>query len=119
MVKYRVKIENRTYEVEVEKMNGNITSSEKATENVVEKPAKQPKAPAPVAGGTEVKSPLGGTIISVKVKVGQEVKKGDVLLTLEALKLENEITAAISGTVSQIVSAGETVDVDHILAVIS
>ena len=73
-------------------------------------------APAPVAGGTEITAPMNGTIVNVPVSVGQAVKKGDVLVILEAMKMENEIMAPEDGTVASIaVNKGEAVDSGKVL----
>ena len=80
-------------------------------------PAAAPKA-APAAG-VQVKSPLPGSIIKVNVSVGQAVKKGDTLLTLESMKMENPILAEQDGTVAQVaVAAGQTVMQDDLLVVL-
>ena len=83
-------------------------------------PAPAPAAaPVPAAGGIQVKSPLPGSIIKVLVSVGQAVKKGDTLLTLESMKMENAIMAEADGTVKQIaVSAGQNVMQDDLLVVL-
>ena len=60
------------------------------------------KAAAPVAAGTKVNAPMPGTILDVKVSQGQAVKKGDILLILEAMKMENEILAPQDGSVAQV-----------------
>ena len=69
-------------------------------------PAAAPAAPAagPVAAGTKVDSPLPGNVLQVKVSVGQAVKAGDVLVIIEAMKMENEVAAPCDGTVKQIVA---------------
>ena len=85
-------------------------------------PAPAPKAaPAAVpAGGTKVTSPLPGSVIKVLVSEGQAVKKGDTLLTLESMKMENAIMAECDGTVSKIaVTAGQNVMQDDLLVVIA
>ena len=87
-------------------------------------PAPQP-APAPVpaaapVGGNKVTSPLPGSVIAVKVAEGQAVKKGDTLLVLESMKMENPIMADCDGTVSKIaVAAGQSVMQDDLLVVIA
>ncbi len=78
-------------------------------------------APAPkaAAAGVQVKSPLPGSVIKVNVSVGQAVKKGDTLLTLESMKMENPILAEQDGTVAQVaVAAGQTVMQDDLLIVL-
>ena len=88
------------------------------------KPAAVPApAPAPAAapvGGNKINSPLPGSVISVAVKEGQAVKKGDTLLVLESMKMENPILADCDGTVSKIaVAPGQSVMQDDLLVVIA
>lgn len=68
-------------------------------------PAAAPAAAAAVAGGEKVNAPMPGTVLDVKVSEGAAVKKGDILLILEAMKMENEIMSPCDGTVKQIVAA--------------
>ena len=85
-------------------------------------PAPAPKAApaAAPAGGTKVTSPLPGSVIKVLVSEGQAVKKGDTLLTLESMKMENAIMAECDGTVSKIaVTAGQNVMQDDLLVVLN
>lgn len=85
------------------------------------KPAAAPaaKPAAAPAAGVQVKSPLPGSVIKVNVSVGQAVKKGDTLLTLESMKMENPILAEQDGTVAQVaVAAGQTVMQDDLLIVL-
>ena len=82
-------------------------------------PAAAPKAAAAPAAGVQIKSPLPGSVIKVNVSVGQAVKKGDTLLTLESMKMENPILAEQDGTVAQVaVAAGQTVMLDDLLIVL-
>jgi glutaconyl-CoA decarboxylase len=90
-----------------------------------EKPAAAP-APAPAAaasgsmGSFKVNSPMPGKIVSVKASIGQALKKGDVILILEAMKMENEIVAPQDGTVASInVTAGQSVEAGNLLATLN
>ena len=120
-MKYIVTINNKEYEVEVEKgqaaVVGTKTVAAVAAQTapapvaapaapVQAAPASAP-APAPVAVGSGdiIKAPMPGTILDVKLTAGTNVKKGQVLLILEAMKMENEIVAPIDGTVAQIQAA--------------
>ena len=83
-------------------------------------PAPAPAPKAAPAGGTKITSPLPGSVIKVLVSEGQAVKKGDTLLTLESMKMENAIMAECDGTVSRIaVTAGQNVMQDDLLVVIA
>ena len=76
-------------------------------------------AHAPVAGGEKINAPMPGNILEVKVATGANVKKGDVLIILEAMKMENEIMAPCDGTVKQVlVNKGATVNSGDPLVVI-
>ena len=99
---YKVKVNGKVYEVELE----SVTESNQTIQE--EKPAvvDAPKS----AGDTPVLSPMAGTILKIEVAVGDTVKKGQTLLILEAMKLENEIVAAQDGTVKAIsVTKGQAV----------
>ena len=120
---YKVKVNGKVYEVELESVSENdakIAASE--AKEVKEEVAEAPKpAPAPVAKGegVEVKAPMQGTILNVKVAAGDQVKKGQVVAILEAMKLENEIVANADGVVKQVlVSKGQTVNNQQTLLII-
>lgn len=79
-----------------------------------------PKAAAAAAAGAQVKSPLPGSVVKVCVNEGQDVKKGDTLLILESMKMENPILAEQDGKVAQVaVAAGQTVMQDDLLVVLA
>ena len=123
-MKYKVTLNNRTYEVEVEAGQAMLIDEYEA---YVPAPPPiviaTPITPAPVGTlvpGDVVRSPMPGNILKVNVIHGQEVEEGDVLIILEALKMENEIVAMRSGKVAQIVvNNGDVVETDSPLLVIS
>lgn len=127
-MKYIVTLNGKNYEVDVteteEAIVTNVTDAISAPAAPVAPvtPAAAPSAPAApvIAGnGTQIKSPMPGAILKVNASQGQKVNEGDVLFILEAMKMENEIVASASGTVSQVlVTKGQTVETDAVLAVI-
>lgn len=138
MKEFQFKIDGKEYKTAVNELEGGITevtvngkSYKVEMEHAAPKaaPAKAaapaapkadaPKAAAPAAGGKKVVSPLPGSVIKVLVAEGQAVKKGDTLLTLESMKMENTIAAECDGTVKQVaVKAGQTVMQDDLLIVL-
>jgi len=127
--KYRISVDGKSYEVEVEDVAvGSAANLRTAPAQVSAAPANTaapaaavevPKAaPAakPVSASADIKgeilrAPMPGTILSVTASAGQAVKRGDILLVLEAMKMENEIVAHIDGTISGIyVQKGSTVN---------
>lgn len=127
MEKFRITLDGVTHEVEVEKI-GSATSSPRVqaapapAAAPVATPA-APKAAAPKvsvpAGATSVSAPMPGKVLSVNATVGQAVKRGEILLVLEAMKMANEIMAPADGTVKDVsVSAGQTVSTGEVLVVL-
>ena len=113
MRKFNITVNGVAYEVEVEEVGEGAAAAPQKTA------APAPKA-APVAQGTKVSAPMPGTILEVKVKQGQQVKQGDLLVILEAMKMENEILAPQDGTVAQInVGKGASVNSGDVLAVLA
>ena len=107
MKKYRVNVNGTAYEVEIELIDANAVASAPAKEAA---PAAAPAPTAAPAGGQAINAPMPGTILKVNVQNGQAVKKGDVLMILEAMKMENEIMAPCDGTVAGVaVAQGATV----------
>ena len=115
-MKYKVTLNGRTYEVEVEAGKAMCVAEYEAyapaAAPVAAPVAAAVAAPAAnLAAGEPVKAPMPGVVLKVLVAQGQAVKAGDVLIILEAMKMENEIVAPRAGTVAQIVAAkGTTVD---------
>lgn len=128
-MKYKVTLKGKTYEVEVEKGEAMILDEYAAAApapTAVPTPAAAPAAPAPTpapapapaapatpapatpapaASGTVVTSPLPGNVLSINVNVGDAVKAGQLLVLIEAMKMENEIVAPTDGVVKQIVAS--------------
>ncbi len=115
MRKFIVNVNGNSYEVEVEEVG---TSAAPAISEAVKKDA--PKAPASVSvSGTPVKAPMPGNILDIKVSNGAKVKKGDILVILEAMKMENEIAAPQDGTVTVVTSKGAAVNSGDVLFTLS
>ena len=117
MKKYRVTVNGTVYEVELEEITGAVPAAPAAAPAA---PAAAPAAPAAPAGdGEKITSPMPGTILSVNVAPGQSVKKGDVLMVLEAMKMENEIMCPRDGVVSSVQAAkGAAVESGTLLCVL-
>ena len=112
-----VTVNGKTYNVEMERPQHHHAAA--AAPKAAPSAAPKAASAAPAAGGMQVKSPLPGSIIKVLVSEGQAVKKGDILLTLESMKMENTVAAECDGTVKQIaVTAGQTVMQDDLLVVL-
>ena len=117
-MKYKVTLKGKTYEVEVERGEAMIVDEYEAyapapaapaapvvaAAPVAAAPAAAPAAPAAVAAGTPVTAPLPGNVLAVKVNVGDAVKAGQLLVLIEAMKMENEVLAPADGVVKQIVA---------------
>ena len=109
MKNYTITVNGTAYDVTVEESGAGAQSA----------PSSAPKAAAPAGGegAVKVNAPMPGKILSVKVSAGQAVKKGDVLMILEAMKMENEVVAPQDGTVAGVnVAAGDSVEAGAVLA---
>ena len=133
-MKYKVTLNKKVYEVEVEAGEAMLVDEYEAKAPVASAPAAPVAAPvaaaapaapaaAPAAGlaaGEVVKSPMPGNILKIQCAVGQKVNEGDTLIVLEAMKMENDVVASKSGTVAQIaVTKGQVVETGSPLVVIA
>lgn len=131
-MKYKVTLKDRTYEVEVEAGVAMLVDEYEALAPAAPAaapvavaaavPAAAPAAAAPaaVAAGEQVKAPMPGNVLKIQVTQGQKVNEGDVIIILEAMKMENEIVASKAGTIAQIlVTKGQVVETGTPLAVIA
>ena len=114
MKQYTITVNGVAYDVTVEEKNGGVVSAPKAVEKSAPA-ASAPVASAPQAaakeGNVAVSAPMPGKILAVKAKEGDSVKAGDVLLVLEAMKMENDIVAPQDGVVASInVRVGDSVE---------
>jgi len=131
MRKFNVTINGKTYEVEVEEVKDNHEQT-KLKDTLTQQPVKNQNSLNKTAiseqkikteqitnnntGSKVITAPMPGTIIDIKVKEGQNVKRGDVVLILEAMKMENEIMAAEDGVIATInVAKGSSVNTGEIL----
>ena len=121
MKKYNVTVNGTAYEITLEVVDAAEVKAAPAAPAAAPAPVAEAPAPAPVAaGGETVTSPMPGTILSVNVQNGASVKKGDVLLILEAMKMENEIMAPVDGTIASVnVQQGASVETGAVLCVIA
>ena len=126
-MKYELTLNGRTYQVEVELADPMLLQEFQsyapapAAAPVVEAaPAAAAAAPSVAGDGERVDAPMPGTILKVNVAAGQTVKEGDLLVILEAMKMENEIFAPKGGTVTQVlVEKGASVNTGDVLLVIA
>ncbi len=132
MRKFLVTVNGGSYEVTVEEIGGVARAASPAPVAPAAPPAPaapvapvapvapaQPVKAAPVSGGTKVSAPMPGTILGVKVQPGQTIKAGEILVVLEAMKMENEIPAPVGGKVLEIAATkGTTVNTGDVLVVI-
>lgn len=126
MKNYRITVNGTAYDVAVEELGGSAApaAATPAPAPVATAPAAPAAAPATAAstgaGNICVTAPMPGKILAVKASVGQAVKKGDVVLILEAMKMENEVVAPEDGTIASIdVAVGAAVESGDTLATLN
>lgn len=119
MKKYVIKLNDKVYEVEMEEVTAEASAAITTAAKSVPKATPTPAA-APVSGGQKVDAPMPGNIVSVNVKAGDIVKKGQVLLVLEAMKMENEIVSPVDGKIASVgVAKGDAVSTGDFLVQIA
>lgn len=115
MKNYRITVNGKTYEVTLEETGASVPSSP-----VVSAPAPAAAEKAVPAGAERVSAPMPGTVLAVKVSVGQTVKKGETVVLLEAMKMENEIPAPRDGVVASVsVNKGSSVQAGDLLLLLN
>lgn len=124
MKNYRITVNGTAYDVAVEELGAAAAPAPAAVAAPAPVAAAAPAPAAPAApaaaGSIEVAAPMPGKILNVKAGVGTAVKKGDVILILEAMKMENDVVAPEDGTVASInVSAGDAVEAGDVLATLN
>ena len=125
MKTYNVTVNGVTYSVVVEEVGAGAVASAPVAAPAAPvapkaAPAAAPKASSGAQGSVTVKAPMPGNIMKVNVKPGQSVKKGDVLVVLEAMKMENDVCAPEDGTVASVeVAKGATVETDAVLVTLN
>ena len=118
MRKFNVNVNGNVYSVEVEEVTKGGAAAAPVVQTVAPAAAPAPAAKPVVTGGTAVSSPMPGTVLKLAVADGATVKKGEKILVLEAMKMENDINASADGVVTFMVKAGESVETGTKLAVI-
>ena len=126
MRKFNITVNGKTYEVDVEEVGGVATSAPAPAAAPAPAPAPAPAA-APATpkatgsmGATKVTAPMPGTVVSIKVNVGDKVESGTLVAVLEAMKMENEIFAGADGVIASInANAGDSVSTGDVLVSIN
>lgn len=126
MKRFNITVNGKAYDVAVEELDASVTpvSAPVQTATPTAAPATTPVKETPVAtptagDGEKVTSPMPGTILDVKVNVGDTVSRGQAIMILEAMKMENDIVAPCDGTVTSIlVNKGDTANSGDVLATI-
>ncbi len=120
MKRYNITVNGKAYDVAVEEIGGDAAAAPVAAAPApAAATAPAPAAAAPVAEGTKVTAPMPGTVLDIKVSVGDIVTSGQAICVLEAMKMENDINAPVAGKVLSInTTKGSQVDTGAVIAVI-
>lgn len=117
---YKIKVNGKTYKVELEAVDETTSTTPVKEEKKEEEKKPKPKpASNTTTSGHKVEAPIQGSVVSVKVKPGDKVKTGDVLLIIEAMKLENEVVSPLDGEIGEVfVTKGQSVVAKDVLVTI-
>ncbi len=128
MKNYRITVNGNIYDVQVEELDSSTAApiaspmpAPAAVSSATPVPTPAPaQTAAPTSGGTAVNAPMPGNILDIKVNVGDKVSANQVVIVLEAMKMENEIVTPVNGTVSSInVTKGQTVSSGEVLLTVA
>lgn len=122
MKRYNITVNGKAYDVAVEELDAGAAPAPAAAAPVAAAapaPAAAPAAAAPVADGTKITAPMPGTILDIKVAVGDSVKSGQAVCVLEAMKMENDVNSPVDGKVLSInTTKGSSVETGAVLVVV-
>lgn len=120
MKRYTITVNGNAYDVTVDEADGSAPVAAAAPAPKKAAPAKKAAAPAGTQGNASVNAPMNGTIVDVKVKVGDKVTNGTVIAVLEAMKMENDIVSDRDGVVASInVNKGDSVETGAVVATLN
>ena len=122
MKRYNITVNGSAYDVTVEELEAGAEAPAASAPVAAPKakPAAPKAAPAGAQGGVKVEAPMPGTVVDVKVKVGDKVKNGDDIAIVEAMKMENSIPAPCDGTIASVnVAKGDSVNTGTVIATIN
>ena len=121
MKRYNITVNGNAYDVTVEELDASAEAPAAAAAPKPAKKAAAPKAaPAGAQGGVKVEAPMPGTVVDLKVKVGDKVSNGDDIAIVEAMKMENAIPAPCDGVIASVnVSKGDSVNTGTVIATIN
>ncbi|MCM1333502.1 MAG: acetyl-CoA carboxylase biotin carboxyl carrier protein subunit [Bacteroides sp.] len=119
MKRYNITVNGTAYDVTVEETEGGAPVQASAPAPKAARPAAKP-APSGAVGGVRIEAPMPGTVMDVKLKVGDKVSNGTPIVIIEAMKMENEIPATCEGTIASInVAKGDSVSTGTLIATIN